>query len=120
MSEFQCPKPAQPVSQPLSLREQLSRSRAIGKDSPSPLSCSVDVNIGIFFDGTNNNKKRDQEDVKDPNARSHTNVVVLYDTFADIRKNHYRIYIPGVGTSFPEVGEPTESSAGKEIGRAHV
>jgi uncharacterized protein (DUF2235 family) len=117
MSNFQCPKPAQPASTSLSLREQLQRARAATTGMPKPGSCSAEVNIGLFFDGTNNNKKRDQEEVPDPNGRSHSNIVVLYDAFADRRERHYPIYMPGVGTRFPEIGEIAESSEGKALGK---
>ncbi|WP_323004196.1 DUF2235 domain-containing protein [Denitromonas sp.] len=70
----------------------------------------------MFFDGTNNNKRRDQELIPDPNARSHSNVVVLHDAFRDERKEGYFVYyVPGVGTAFPEIGEMTESSSGKSM-----
>ncbi len=77
------------------------------------------IHVGIFFDGTNNNKKRDQLEVlkKDPEAFSkcsHSNVVVLHDAFRDEPKNgYYRIYVPGVGTPFDEIGEKTETPDGK-------
>lgn len=97
--------------------QQLQRAQAVSRGASSAPGCAKPVSIGLFFDGTNNNKKRDQEDVSDPNARSHSNVVVLYDSFADKRPDHYRIYIPGVGTPFPEIGEATESSQGKAMGQ---
>lgn len=50
----------------------------------------ADVHVGMFFDGTNNNKKRDQQDVQDPNARSHSNVVVLFDAYNDQRQQSFR------------------------------
>ena len=37
--------------------------------------CKRNISIGIFFDGTDNNKKRDQEDISDPLKRSHTHLV---------------------------------------------
>lgn len=80
--------------------------------------CARSIHIGLFFDGTNNNKKRDQEDVlektKDPNQCSHSNVVVLYDAFKDQPDDGcFSFYIPGVGTAFPEIGEKNESPDGK-------
>lgn len=117
MSNFQCPKPAQALSMSPSLRDMIQRVNSVTKGMPQPGSCSDEVNIGVFFDGTNNNKQRDQEEVADPNARSHSNVVVLHDAFANTRKRHYRIYIPGVGTRFKEIGELTESSEGKAFAR---
>ena len=78
------------------------------------LPCSTVIHVGIFFDGTNNNKKRDQDGVSDPNKRSHSNVVVLHDTFKDAPDDgYYRFYIPGVGTPFDDIGEKTETPDGK-------
>ena len=43
-------------------------------NNPAKPDCKRNISIGIFFDGTNNNKKRDQEDISDPLKRSHTNM----------------------------------------------
>lgn len=69
--------------------------------------CEVSLSAGLFFDGTNNNKDRDIA------TFSSTNIARLHDIYgnatpADCR----RIYIPGVGTCFPEIGEYGESKAG--------
>lgn len=70
--------------------------------------CEVQINIGIFFDGTNNNMERDAK------IRSDTNIVRLYDTYKDSTDTGYsRLYVPGVGTKFPEIGEHEESNLGK-------
>ncbi len=77
------------------------------------------IHVGVFFDGTNNNKKRDQLDVLEKNPEafnkcSHSNVVVLHDAFKDDPKNgYYRIYVPGVGTPFEKIEEMTETPDGK-------
>ncbi|WP_244917665.1 T6SS phospholipase effector Tle1-like catalytic domain-containing protein [Pseudacidovorax intermedius] len=80
--------------------------------------CSTVIHVGIFFDGTNNNKQRDQVDVLaqtgDANRCSHSNVVVLHDAFKlDPENGYYRFYIPGVGTPCPEVNERAETPSGK-------
>jgi hypothetical protein len=84
------------------------------------LDCCGNLNIGIFFDGTNNNKDRDwgKDDYKPSvpfEQRQHTNVVRLYlaypdeeDTFRKEKKysdRYYKYYIPGVGTPFKEIGD---------------
>lgn len=72
----------------------------------------------MFFDGTNNNKERDQEKITDPNKRSHSNVVVLHDAYKDDRDaGYFRYYIPGVGTEFKKIGEMTESADGKSMAK---
>lgn len=110
--------PVVPGERPFDLIEQMQRIGASAcvdyKDKKNM--CSSMIHVGIFFDGTNNNKKRDQEDIKDPNKRSHSNVVVLHDTFKDAPdEGYYRFYVPGVGTPFDEVGEKTETPDGKSM-----
>jgi len=117
MSTVLKPGAAQPASSRLSAREQLSRAQAVSQGACTLPACVADVHVGMFFDGTNNNKKRDQEDVQDPNARSHSNVVVLFDAYNDQRPKHYRYYVPGVGTPFPDIGEMGESREGKSMAR---
>lgn len=66
--------------------------------------CETAMNIGIFFDGTNNNMKRDQ-----PNL-AHTNIARLFTAYRrDEATGHFSSYIPGVGTGFPEIGEKEDS-----------
>jgi hypothetical protein len=102
--------------------------------------CTGDVNLGIFFDGTDNNKDRDYgRDDNNPHPflrRYHTNVVRLYHAYPDeddaFRKKAlaegstnrcYSYYVPGVGTVFNDVGDikelPTweaQSMAGSGMG----
>jgi hypothetical protein len=109
---------AMPGERPFGLIEQMQRigaSACVDYKDKSNM-CSSMIHVGIFFDGTNNNKKRDQEDVKDPDKRSHSNVVVLHDAFKDAPdEGYYRFYVPGVGTPFDEVGEKTETPNGKSM-----
>lgn len=70
------------------------------------LSCSREINVGIFFDGTNNNRTRDY-------PTSHSNVVSLFDAHKLDRTDNFKYYIPGVGTQFPEIGEFGEDAGGK-------
>ena len=84
--------------------------------------CAFFAHIGLFFDGTNNNMKRDHDDIPDPYKRSHSNVVRLYKAFkteVNFGRNakHYPFYMPGVGTAFPEIGEDTESQNGKAFAK---
>lgn len=62
--------------------------------------CELSLQVGIFFDGTGNNRERDEPHL------AHTNIARLasaYPTGNDI--GYYKIYIPGVGTPFPDIGE---------------
>jgi len=83
--------------------------------------CVNVVNVGLFFDGTNNNMKRDYDD-KPPATRCHSNVVRLYLAYPDKRSlgsanQYFPYYMPGVGTPFPEIGETTETQAGKAFAK---
>lgn len=73
--------------------------------------CEGNVHVGMFFDGTNNNRDADRPKL------AHTNVVRLCDAYPDDpQKGYLRYYIPGVGTAFPEIGETGESSLGNGFG----
>ena len=48
---------------------------AKSKDTPPPHLCQADIYIGVFFDGTNNNKFRDTPHY------SHSNVARLYEAY---------------------------------------
>jgi uncharacterized protein (DUF2235 family) len=69
--------------------------------------CEAIINIGFFFDGTNNNKDRDSGNCTD------SNIARLHDVYVDMKDHGYsRYYIPGVGTKFPEIGEYFETATG--------
>jgi len=81
-------------------------------------SCQSMVRIGLFFDGTSNNKYRDEP------KQAHTNVVKLFNAHKDSDEKGgldepdcYRFYIPGVGTRFPENQEWKETQEGKAMGK---
>jgi hypothetical protein len=100
------------VLRPLSNKETMQRAAAICAARPSPksLACTGQIFIGMFFDGTGNNENKDYTKVKDkPAEQKHSNVVRLFHAYpGNFIKNttgYYRYYIPGVGTSFPEIGD---------------
>ncbi len=72
----------------------------------NPEKCEVRAHIGVFFDGTGNNRYRDE-----PN-RSDSNVARLFRSYPDDPPNGYfPMYVPGVGTRFPEIGEDAAEGA---------
>ncbi len=81
--------------------------------------CDVPLYIGVFFDGTNNNRDRDEP------LREHSNIVRLYNAHSAVdappparrELGHYRIYVPGVGTRFDANEEWRESMEGKSMGK---
>ena len=85
--------------------------------TPQP-NCSVPLKIGVFFDGTNNNRNRDEP------KRCHSNIVRLFNAHKAFdaegalkEQGHYRIYVPGVGTRFEENEEWRETMEGKSMGK---
>ncbi|MET3495609.1 T6SS phospholipase effector Tle1-like catalytic domain-containing protein [Variovorax boronicumulans] len=104
------PQVVLPGERALTNKEKIQRSDAtacVDRTEKRTL-CDSHVNVGIFFDGTNNNMDRDRP------LLGHSNVVVLYDTYKDEPESgYYRFYVPGVGTPFKDIGEETESSDGK-------
>jgi hypothetical protein len=111
---------AMSADRPFSAIDQMHRCRSttwIDQTKTANL-CASKIHVGIFFDGTNNNKQRDQLDVlertRDANQCSHSNVVVLYDAYRDEPdEGYFSFYVPGVGTPFLEIGEKTETQDGK-------
>ena len=51
----------------------------------------------------------------------HRNVARLFDAYKDnLEEGYFRHYIAGVGTIFPEIGEPGESTFGATLGAARI
>jgi len=75
---------------------------------PGTSDCSQNVWISIYFDGTGNNRN------KDTPQKKHSNVARLFDAQAadNDASSTYKIYIPGLGTAFPAIGEFGESTLG--------
>lgn len=109
------PFPAQGL-RPLSARERLQRLKANSCTLPTsvntPPTCSGQVHVGIFFDGTGNNMQADFFEPP-PERRKHSNVVRLFQCMPTSRPDgRFSYYVPGVGTPFPEIGEESFSTAG--------
>lgn len=103
----------------LSPKEQVQRSQALACNVPekNTPNCTGQVFLGMFFDGTGNNRDADLP------VHKQSNVVRLWKVHSDnsnslavappvfLRKE----YVPGVGTPFPEIGEKGESKTGKAM-----
>lgn len=76
-------------------------ARAVSAAASAPQNCEQKVWMTFFFDGTGNNRYADF------GTRKHSNVARLYlvHTPDNTTTGVYRIYIPGVGTYFKEVGD---------------
>ncbi|QOY94874.1 DUF2235 domain-containing protein [Massilia sp. UMI-21] len=95
-------------------KEIMQRAKALNctlanRTTPS---CAGHLNVGIFFDGTGNSRKIDYESLG-PLNRKHSNIVKLFHTYPDQNDGGYfKYYIPGVGTSFPEIGDDGKNPLG--------
>lgn len=102
----------------LSPKETMQRMQALSCSMPTSTKpkCSGQVYVGMFFDGTGNNMKADFE-LPPPEKRKHTNVVKLYQAYKlKPEEGYISVYIPGVGTAFPEIGEKEENPWGSRSG----
>ncbi|KRB83697.1 hypothetical protein ASE26_11055 [Duganella sp. Root198D2] len=80
--------------------------------------CSGQVFIGMFFDGTGNNREIDFVAAQnDPSQQKHSNVVRLFHTFRATKEGadkYYAGYVPGVGTPFKDISD-TGGKMGKSM-----
>jgi len=105
------PLPGQRSLSPKELQQRLT-ALSCGLPETRQPSCMSVIQVGLFFDGTNNNLNRDKQN------NCHSNIVRLYDSFPERSDSGYfRHYIPGVGTAFPEIGELGESKEGKAFAK---
>src|SRR5690606_18393208 len=85
----------------------------------APEQCEMALNLGLFFDGTGNNwwwKEAGQSDTQKDRQKD-SNVYRLFTAWPDEPlEGYYPMYVPGVGTPFPDIGELDESSSGMGFG----
>ncbi|ATE59934.1 T6SS phospholipase effector Tle1-like catalytic domain-containing protein [Thauera sinica] len=106
-----------------SLRNILKRHEARVCDADTGLGCTGQIHIGVFFDGTGNNKKLDYGDNAKPLPKEqwkHSNVARLFNAWPEPdpiqgqpTSGLYKYYIPGVGTPFPSIGDTGAGFEGK-------
>lgn len=74
---------------------ELSRKVPPGKDDGSLCCNTPQIVIGVFFDGTGNNKENDRGST----SRAMTNIAKLSELYKeDLNKHIYNLYIEGIGT----------------------
>jgi hypothetical protein len=85
-----------------------------------PERCEFPLEIGVFFDGTGNNQYWAEPGLGGATQlarKKDSNVARLHRAYPDQPlKGHYPIYIPGVGTPFPEIGESGARALGMGFG----
>lgn len=81
------------------------------KDILDPSKCETCITIGVFFDGTGNNRSADYS------RMSHSNVARLSDAYPRTENlGFFRIYVPGVGTPFDKIADDGLSFKGGAFG----
>lgn len=71
--------------------------------------CECIVQIGVFFDGTGNNESLDSPSYSD------SNIARLSKKY-NKEKNFSSVYVPGLGTPFPLIGELKKTTDGSGFG----
>lgn len=75
------------------------------------VSCQIVTQFSIFFDGTRNHAEEDEP------SGSQSNIARLFGAcLAEDRDGQFCLYIPGVGTPFPPIGEPVPHPLGARDG----
>lgn len=79
----------------------------------SPASCKQNLWLTFFFDGTGNNRDADVE------AKKHSNIARLFQAHKRTTDDPSicSVYIPGIGTYFPEIGDEGGSVLGLGCGK---
>lgn len=96
-----CSVPGNAMDRKVELKDLIARVDAQERQSRPPEEpCQQQLAISFFFDGTGNNRYVDAP------KRKTSNVARLYNAHIhQIPLGIIPVYIPGVGTSFPEVGD---------------
>lgn len=83
-------------------RLDAARSTAALRQEAPCYTCKVRVKVAVFFDGTGNNLDADV------GTGEHSNVARLFRSHEldDKSKGVYKIYVPGLGTYFKDIGDP--------------
>jgi hypothetical protein len=76
-----------------------------------PKKCEAALQLGVFFDGTDNNMERDR------GRFAHSNIAKLWSCYPhNPSRGIERLYVPGVGTEFNEINSPPEGWRGTAFG----
>lgn len=74
--------------------------------------CRITLRVALFFDGTGNNRDADEPTHRD------SNVTRLFRAHPldNPKDGLFKLYIPGIGTYFPEIGDPGGTATGLGMG----
>ena len=100
------------VSKPSTVQSVANAVRAIKAEEAPPTTCKQTLWFSFFFDGTGNNRYVDE------GMQKHSNVAKLFRVHkpTDTATGIYSIYIQGVGTYFPEIGDDGGGALGLGCG----
>ncbi len=95
-----------------SLAQRAAHVVASAGASTAKPSCQQRLTFSFFFDGTGNNY------AADVGTDEHSNVARMYAAHKrdDETLGRYRIYVPGIGTHFPEINDPGGTLQGLGLG----
>jgi len=83
--------------------------KTIATQSLDATKCEIAIHIGVFFDGTGNARDGNgntNAKWRHVERRKHTNVARLFDAYPDdSMEGYFPVYVPGLGTPFPQIGE---------------
>lgn len=103
----------QPAGNPRPGLSQLG-SRLMASNAPAGarLGCEQSLSMTFFFDGTGNNLEADV------GTFEHSNVARMYLAHEESDKatGRYKVYLPGIGTYFKEIGDPGGTTTGLAFG----
>ncbi|SFF64193.1 Uncharacterized alpha/beta hydrolase domain [Duganella sp. CF458] len=89
----------------------LKRMNEFNAGSAKSTECEVALQFGLFFDGTDNNYERDKAVLGD------SNIARLWKSYPRRPEEGIsRLYVPGVGTRFAEIGAEAEGWRGTAFG----
>ena len=108
-------RPVRPRTERLALA--LGNAQAASKQAAQtapPGSCQQCLTLSFFFDGTGNNLDADAGTLQ------HSNVARLFQSHLldDKVQGRFSYYVPGLGTYFPEIGDPGNTTRG--LGMGHM
>jgi uncharacterized protein (DUF2235 family) len=103
--------PAPPSALAMAAKGGTGGAAAAGS-APAQGSCQQCLVISVFFDGTGNNLEADV------GTMQHSNVARLYQAHlkSDDALGRYRVYVPGIGTYFREIGDDGNNPLGLGLG----
>lgn len=93
--------------EPLKFTREENRifARVVAEKIVAERNCCRELYLSFFFDGTNNNLQRDRKN------HSQSNIGRLFDLYPERnQEGFFKIYVPGVGTPFREIGDTGEGN----------